>query len=281
MVRCAEMVEKALPDTTVIITGAASGIGRAIARACHRQGARIIANDIDQSGLDALCDELGVDTSRRIIGDVSDSDAVATMFSRLDDVGLPPQVLINNAGIAEAPERWLMLNRLAERRIHETGRGGLPKTSWDITETLSDELWRRMFQVHVEGAFFCCREAVRRMRRVGAGAIVNISSTAALTGLADAPHYAAAKAAILGFTRSLARDVGIHNVRVNAVAPGYTHTPMTDHISETVREASLAAIPMGRWAAPDEIAALVVFLASDAASYVTGQCWSANGGATM
>jgi 3-oxoacyl-[acyl-carrier protein] reductase len=110
------------------------------------------------------------------------------------------------------------------------------------------------------------------------GAIINLSSTAALTGLPDAPHYSAAKAGVIGFSRAVAREVGSRNIRVNVLCPGFVETPMTEFISPAIKRASMGSIPLGRWAEPTEIAAAAVFLASDESSYMTGQVLSPNGG---
>jgi len=152
------------------------------------------------------------------------------------------------------------------------------QTHLDITQNLSDESWHRMLAVHVDGTFFCTREALRLMSPKNRGVIVNISSVAALTGLEIVPHYSAAKGGILAFTRAVAREVGSRGIRVNAICPGYIDTPMTAPMSDLVRKAVLARTPLGRWGEPEEIAATAAFLASDDASFITGQWISPNGG---
>lgn len=256
-----------LADKVALVTGAGSGIGRAIARAFHREGARVYVNDIVA---DAAEDTLGGEGERVLVADVSNPAQVASMFAALDRI----DILVNNAGVAESRERWQAINRIAEARLEEDP----VTTHWDVTVAMDDGTWRRMMAVHLDGTFYCTREALKLMNRHGGGVIINLSSTAAMTGLADAPHYAAAKAGVLGFTKSLAKEVASRNIRVNAIAPGFTETPMTAPISEKVRAASLRAIPMKRWAEPSDIAAAAVFLASDDASYITGQCLSPNGG---
>jgi 3-oxoacyl-[acyl-carrier protein] reductase len=261
-----------LRDKHALITGAGSGIGRAIARLFHANGAEVWINDIVPERTLDVSSELGLPNGRALVADVSDSEAVSALFDRLETL----DVLVNNAGIAETEQRWAELNRTAEAKLaHEAG------AHWDVTVSLSDLDWRRMIAVHLDATFFCTREALRKMSARGRGVIVNLSSTAALAGLPDAPHYAAAKAGVLGFTRSLAREVASRGVRVNAIAPGFVDTPMTAHVSTRVKEQSLAQTPMGRWASPDEIAEAALFLASDDSSYVTGQCLSPNGGAFM
>ena len=254
-----------LGNKVALVTGGGSGIGRAIARRFHDAGAFVYVNDIDPSSAE---ETLGAD--RALVADVSDSKQVAEMFSSLERV----DILVNNAGIAEGAERWGEINRIAEARLEEDPI----RTHWDVTVTMDDSSWRRMIAVHLDGTFFCTREALKLMNQQGSGAIVNLSSTAALGGLPDAPHYAAAKAGILGHTRSVAKEVASRGIRVNAIAPGFIETPMTELISDKVRAKSLASIPMRRWGGPSDIAAAALFLASDDASYITGQCLSPNGG---
>ena len=254
-----------LRDRVALVTGAGSGIGRAIARRFHDAGAFVYVNDIEAS---SARETLGQE--RVLSADVSDSGQVAEMFASLERL----DILVNNAGIAESRKRWREINRIAEARLNEDPIS----THWDVTASMDDSTWRRMMAVHLDGTFFCTRETLKLMNRQGSGVIINVSSTAALGGLADAPHYAAAKAGILGYTKSLAKEVASRGIRVNAIAPGFTETPMTELISDKVRAASLATIPMARWGEPSDIAAAALFLASDDASYITGQCLSPNGG---
>jgi 3-oxoacyl-[acyl-carrier protein] reductase len=190
-------------------------------------------------------------------------------------------ILVNCAGFAESEDRWRELNRKKEARLTESRQGSNIQAHWDVTINMNDELWHRMIRVHLDGTFFCMRGALRLMTSRESGAIVNFSSTAALTGLPDAPHYSAAKAGVLGLTKAVAQEVGSRGIRVNAICPGFVETPMTEHISAKVKQASLSQIPLGRWAQPEEIAQTVLFLASDASSYLTGQILSPNGGSTM
>ncbi|HSF15727.1 MAG TPA: SDR family NAD(P)-dependent oxidoreductase [Vicinamibacteria bacterium] len=245
-----------LANKTALVTGAGSGIGRAICHSLVAEGARPFVNDVVKERAEATARELGIDADGVLVADVAVSKRVERMFEAIESI----DILVNNAGIADPAERW---------------REG------SATLRLSDADWTRMIAVHLHGTFYCTREALKRMVPKRAGSIVNISSTAALIGLPDAPHYAAAKAGILGFTRSVALEVAHLGIRVNAVAPGYARTPMTAGMSEELRRRSQARIPLGRWATPEEIAAAVLFLASDDASYVTGQCLSPSGGLVM
>ena len=255
-----------LEDKTALVTGGGSGIGRAIARCFHREGAKVYVNDVDS---DAAAETLG--TRYTLIADVSNSAQVSKMFSSLDTI----DILVNNAGIAETPKRWREINAKAEAHMSEN----VISTHWDVTMNLEDPGWQQMLSVHLDGTFYCTREALKLMSQHNSGAIVNIASTAGIAGLADAPHYAAAKAGILGFTKSVAREVASRNIRVNAIAPGYVDTAMTQFIADSVRNNSYRSIPMGRWGTPEEIAKAALFLASEKSSYITGQCLSPNGGA--
>jgi 3-oxoacyl-[acyl-carrier protein] reductase len=152
------------------------------------------------------------------------------------------------------------------------------QTHWDITQNMTDEAWHRMIGVHLNGTFFCTREALRLMSRGERGVIINMSSVAALMGLDGVPHYSAAKGGILAFTRAVAREVGSRGIRVNAICPGYIDTPMTQPMSPLIRTAIVARTPLGRWAEPREVAATALFLASDDSSFFTGQWLSPNGG---
>jgi 3-oxoacyl-[acyl-carrier protein] reductase len=144
--------------------------------------------------------------------------------------------------------------------------------------TMTDEAWHRMIGVHLNGTFFCTREALTLMSRVNRGAIINLSSVAALTGLETVPHYSAAKGGILSFTRAVAREVGSRGIRVNAICPGYIETPMTSGMSPLMQRVLLSRTPLGRSGQPEEIAATAAFLASDDSAFYTGQWLSPNGG---
>jgi 3-oxoacyl-[acyl-carrier protein] reductase len=267
-----------LENRVALVTGGGSGIGRAISIAFAREGAIVVVNDLHLVDAERTLDEIEQAHANALAADISNSDEVGRMFEEVARRLGRLDILVNNAGIAEPPERWAELNRIAEARLEELAAGKKIGTHWNVTAEMSDNTWRRMMQVHLDGAFFCTRAALEPMKRQNGGAIINMSSTAAIMGLPDAPHYSAAKAGILGLTRSVAREVGAWNIRVNAIAPGFVETPMTAHISTDVKASSLKRIPMGRWATPEDIAASALFLASDDAAYITGQCLSPNGG---
>jgi 3-oxoacyl-[acyl-carrier protein] reductase len=146
---------------------------------------------------------------------------------------------------------------------------------------MTDEAWHRMIGVHLNGTFFCTREALKLMSQRNQGTIINMASVAALAGIAMAPHYGAAKGGILSFTRSVAHEVASRNIRVNAICPGLISTPMTEIFSPAMIAAFLMRIPMHRPGSPREVAATALFLASDDSSYLTGQWLSPNGGVFM
>ncbi len=270
-----------LKDKVALITGAGSGIGRAIAQLFAEEGARIVANDVNAMAAKETVESLGaLGSGARIIqADVADSGQVKAMFAEVDrDLGIL-DVLVNNAGIAvAAPGDGERLREKSDTRIMEMLSDEGVTTHWDITQEMTDEAWLRMIGVHLNGTFFCTREALRLMSRRNQGAIVNMSSVAGLMGLENVPHYSAAKAGILGFTRAVAREVGSRNIRVNAICPGFIDTPMTQPVSPLVRKAITARTALGRWAEPREVAKTALFLASDDSSFFTGQWLSPNGG---
>ena len=170
------------------------------------------------------------------------------------------------------------MNAVAEARMSEMMAGGPLTTHWEVTQSLDDASWDRMLRVHLYGTFHCTREALRVMEPRGYGRIVNVSSIAATVGLEGAPHYCAAKAGILGFTRSVAREVGARGITVNAIAPGYIETPMTSGLSPLMRRLWIMNTPLQKSGAPADIALAALYLASDEAGFVTGQILSPNGG---
>jgi 3-oxoacyl-[acyl-carrier protein] reductase len=261
----------------VLVTGGGSGIGRAIATRFAEEGARVVVNDIRAEAAEATAKALARD-ARAIAADVADSGRVRAMFEEVARVYGSLDVLVNNAGIAEvdASNRDALAEKI-EARVGEM-MTGVVETHWDITQHLSDEAWGRMLAVHLNGTFYCTREALKIMSRANRGAIVNISSVAGLMGLEVAPHYGAAKAGILGFTRSVAREVASRGIRVNAICPGFIDTPLLEPLPPVTRLLAERQTPMARIGRPEEIAAAAAFLASDEASFITGQWLSPNGG---
>ncbi len=237
---------------TFLVTGAANGIGRAVVLALAERGDLAVLNDLtDSAALTSLVRQLeqaGVE-SRVVLGDVSAPETARQAFD-----GLPRlDVLVNNAGILnESP----------------------------ITE-MSFEQWDNMIRVHLYGTFLFAQQAARLMSRQGSGAIVNIASDLGQLGCANLSHYSAAKGGIIAFTKALARELAAQGVRVNAVAPGGTLTPMVERLgADYIREES-ARYPLQRLGTAEEIAATVAFLASAQASFTTGQILGVNGGGVM
>ena len=267
-----------LKDRVALVTGGGSGIGRAIALRFAAEGATVIVNDVKQDTAQKTVDQLGA-PGLAIQADVSDAAQVRAMFARVErELGGRLHVLVNNAGIAEtSPDERQRLRGMTETRMAESLSGQIT-THWDVTQNMSDEAWHRMIGVHLNGTFFCTREALKLMSRANTGSIINMSSVAALTGLDTVPHYSAAKGGILSFTRAVAREVGSRTIRVNAICPGYINTPMTAGISEMAQKMLIARTPLGRWGEPEDIAATAAFLASDDSSFYTGPWLSPNGG---
>jgi 3-oxoacyl-[acyl-carrier protein] reductase len=237
-----------------LITGSGSGMGRAYAQVLSQNGCDVIVNDIDEQGARETVGMVEANGRKALlcVADVGDSVAITRMVERgLEEFG-HIDILFNNAGI---------------------GQQGGP------FESLTDEQWDRMFRVHVSGSFYCARAVVPHMKERRYGKIVNISSTWGMVGWSDALSYCTAKSAILGFTKSLAKELAPWDINVNAIAPGGVLTPMPiraqgmDRIREKFKQ-----VPLRRWAEPIEIGYLGAFLVSDEASFITGQVVSANGG---
>jgi 3-oxoacyl-[acyl-carrier protein] reductase len=212
-----------------------------------------------------------------VVADVTDSASVDAAVERVVAELGGLDVLVNNAGIATSGEHVRFIPR-AEAQLAELAETGRASTPLDSTAQLTDDEWRRMLATHLDGTFYCTRAALRHMAPRQSGAIINIASICGIEGCTGSPHYSAAKAGILGFTRAVAKEVVLQGVRVNAIAPGYVDTPLLDVMSDPVRAATVMQIPAGRMGRPEEIAATAVFLASDDASFFVGETLSPNGG---
>ena len=250
-----------LSGRVAFITGGGSGLGRAIAEAFAKEGARVAVNDLVEPAAKETVAALPGPGHLALAGDVSDAARVAAMFAEVERAAGRLDVLVNNAGVDHVPGDGL----------DQLGSGG-PQIL-----KMGDDGWSRMLAIHLNGAFLCAREAVRRMLPAKSGSIINMSSIAGLGGLGTL-HYSTAKAGLLGFTRSMARDLGRYNIRVNAICPGAIDTPMSRRIPEPMIKGLLALTPLGRVGRPEDIAAAALYLASDDAAYVTGQALSPNGG---
>jgi 3-oxoacyl-[acyl-carrier protein] reductase len=252
-----------LAGRVAFVTGGGSGLGRAIAEAFAKEGARVAVNDLVEPAAKETVAALPGAGHLALAGDVSDPARVAAMFAEVERAAGRLDVLVNNAGVDHVPG------------------DGLERLGSGVQIlNMGDDGWGRMLAIHLNGAFYCTREAVRRMLPAKSGSIINMSSIAGLGGLGTL-HYSTAKAGLLGFTRSLARDLGRHNIRVNAICPGAIDTPMSRRIPEPMMKGLLALTPLGRVGRPEDIAALALYLASDDAAYVTGQAISPNGGVHM
>jgi 3-oxoacyl-[acyl-carrier protein] reductase len=265
-----------LEGKTALITGAARGIGAAIARRFAEEGARVIVNDLSLEAARATADKLG---GHAVAADVADSASVAAMFGEVEKIAPRLDILVNNAGISGLEGRNDVEQIIALRRkqSEEIARGGPVETFLDGTVRTTDAGWHRMLGVHVDGTFFCSREALKMMNAQMAGCIINMSSVMGTFGRPGSVPYSTAKGAILGFTRSLAHEVAARNIRVNAIAPGWIETDMTEPL-KPVRPFIAAQTPLQRFGEPDDIAWAAVYLASEEAKFMTGQVISPNGG---
>jgi 3-oxoacyl-[acyl-carrier protein] reductase len=266
-----------LQGKTALITGAARGIGAQIARRFTEEGAKVIVNDLSLEAARATAASLG---GHAVAADVSDSGAVAAMFAEVQKLTPRLDILVNNAGISGVEGRTDLgdLVSLRLKQADEAARGGPVETFLDVTVGMSDASWRHMLGVHVDGTFYCCREALKIMNPQMAGAIVNMGSIMGTYGKpAGSTSYSTAKAAIMGFTRALAHEVAPRNIRVNAIAPGYIDTDMTAPLGD-FRKRIAAQTPLQRFGDTDDIAWAAVYLASDEAKFMTGQVVSPNGG---
>jgi NAD(P)-dependent dehydrogenase (short-subunit alcohol dehydrogenase family) len=265
-----------LAGRVAVVTGGASGIGRAIALRFAGEGARVAIADVEEASTARVVKELeaGGGKALGVRTDVADSAQVDALFARVVETWGRVDILSNNAGIGRlSPE----LQSHAEEMVTAIMGGGT-RRSLGITSRMSDAEWRRMVEIHLFGTFYCTRAALRLMEEAGGGAIVNMASVAGLAGIPGLSHYGAAKAGIIGFTKSVALEVGAGKIRVNAIAPGLIDTPMTSDLPPMMRQMTLLRTPLGRIGAPEEIAEVALFLVSDEASFVTGQVVSPNGG---
>ncbi len=268
-----------LDGKVALITGAGAGLGAQIARRFKEEGAEVVINDISDESAHKFADELG---GIGIAVDVADSNAVREMFARVNSELGRLDILVNNAGFGFKPGDKETINRVNEvplKQQAELQAGGPIETHLDLTVEMTDEDWHRMIAVHLDGTFFCSREALKIMNQQLSGCIINMGSIMGTTG-GIGSSYCAAKAGILGFTRSLAREVVSRGIRVNALAPGFIETELTRPFA-AARALIEAQTPMGRFGDCDDIAWAAVYLASDEAKFMTGQVLSPNGGFVM
>jgi 3-oxoacyl-[acyl-carrier protein] reductase len=241
-----------LTDKKAIVTGAAQGIGKTIALQLAGQGADVVVTDINREGLDSVVAEIQAlgRSAHGIAMDVSNLAQCEDMAKETVQEMGRIDILVNNAGIT----RDTLLLRMKE------------------------EQWDQVMQVNVKGTFNCTKAVIRTMFKQKYGRIIQISSVAGAMGNPGQANYSASKAAVIGFAKAVAREYAHHGITVNAVAPGFIQTAMTDAIPEKEREAMIAQIPAKKLGTPEDVAAAVSFLASDESAYITGQVIHVNGG---
>ncbi len=239
--------------SVALITGASRGIGRVIAETMAKAGYDIAicysGNESAAQETISLCKKYGVQAIY-VKADVSNADDVANMFSEVKSLLGPVDVLVNNAGI----------------------------TKDGLLLRMTEEDFEKVVDINLKGAFLCTKAAIKDMLRAKKGSIINITSIVGVTGNAGQANYSASKAGLIGFTKSVAKEYGSKGITVNAVAPGFIQTAMTDSLPEEVKSVYLKQIPLGRFGTPEDVASVVEFLASEKAAYVTGQVIEVTGG---
>jgi 3-oxoacyl-[acyl-carrier protein] reductase len=263
-----------LNGKAMAVTGGGSGIGAAICRRLAEEGATVAALDIQLDAARHTIEEIGSGVA--VHADVADSAAVEAALAHAERELGPLDALVNNAG-AVGGAHLKRVTPLLEVQRREALEGEV-RTPLEALVRLSDDEWRQLLAVHLDGMFFCTRAAARLMAPRGRGAIVNMASVCGLEGCTGHPHYSAAKAGILGFTKAVAKELVVQGIRVNAVAPGHVDTSRLRGPLDAARRVIAAHTPAGRLAQPEEIAATVAFLVSDDASYYIGATLSPNGG---
>lgn len=245
-----------LTDKVALVTGASGGIGRSVSIALAKAGADVVIN---YSGNLAKAEEVQKEVEALgrkamvIKADISSSDEVSAMMKAAVKSFGKIDILVNNAGITRDGSLLMM----------------------------KEEDWDAVLNTNLKGVFLCTKTAAKLMLKKKYGRIINIASVVGLIGNAGQANYSAAKAGVIGLTKTSARELAARNITVNAVAPGFIRTKMTDVLPEEVKESMLSQVPLARLGTPDEVADAVLFLASDRASYITGQVISVNGGMVM
>jgi len=242
-----------LAGKAAVVTGASRGIGRAIAIELAKRGAKVIVN----YSKDAEGAQAGIETikaaggeAQAVQADVSDFKASEALIKAAVEAYGSVDILVNNAGVTR--DMIIMM---------------MPESDWDI-----------VIQTNLKSAYNCSKAAVKTMMRKRSGRIINIASVSGIAGNAGQTNYSASKAGLIGFTKALAREVAARNITVNAVAPGFIPTALTNDLPAEIKEATLKSIPLGRWGTPEEVAYAVAFLASDEAAYITAQVLTIDGG---
>lgn len=244
-----------LDNEIALVTGASRGIGAAIADALAKAGATVVGTATSQSGAEAISNRLAAAgcKGRGMVLDVTDKTSVASIMQAINDEFGAPSILVNNAGI----------------------------TRDNLLMRMKDDEWHSIIDTNLTSIFRLSKAVLRGMMKARKGRIINISSVVGAMGNAGQTNYAAAKAGIFGFTRSMAREVGSRGITVNSVAPGFIDTDMTRELSEEQRKSLIENIPLNKLGRPEDIANTVVFLASDSGDYITGETIHVNGGMYM
>lgn len=245
-----------LTGKSALVTGGSRGIGRAIAIGLAEQGASVAVNYV--SNAEAANDVVATIGSSggeacTIQGDVAKPEDAKRIVEETIETHGALHILVNNAG----------------------------QTADDLLLRMTEEAWDRVMSINLRGAYLCTKAALRSMVRQRWGRIINVSSVAGLVGNPGQANYAAAKAGLIGFTKSVAKEVASRNITANAIAPGLVKTEMTAGLTEAQQQAVLGFVPLGRWATPEEIAPSAVFLASEEAAYITGAVLAVDGGLVM
>jgi 3-oxoacyl-[acyl-carrier protein] reductase len=245
-----------LKDKVAIVTGGAQGIGRAIAEVFAERGADVVLADIQIEKANETANSIIEQTGQRAMAfalDATSLEQANDMVEKTVEVFGGVHILVNNVGTT----RDMLLMRMSE-------------SDWDL-----------VLNINLKSVFNCSKAVVRQMMRSRYGRIINMSSVAGIAGNAGQTNYSSSKAGIIGFTKSLAREVASRNITVNAIAPGFVVTDLTADLPQEIKDASMLTIPIGRWGEPIEIAHAAAFLASDDAKYITGHVLSVDGGMVM
>lgn len=237
-------------EKIVLVTGASRGIGREIATLYTESGATVIGTATSEHGIATIKENI---TKHAFVLNISDKQSIIDLHEQLKSQDLLPQILVNNAGI----------------------------TRDNLLMRMSDDEWNDVIQTNLNGLFFMVKSFIKPMIKARYGRIVNLTSVIGVTGNAGQINYASAKAGVIGFTKSLAQELGSRNITVNAVAPGFIETDMTSDLDDKTKESILAKIPLGRMGQAHDIAQAVAFLSSEQANYITGETLHVNGGMYM
>ena len=249
------MMYFSLEGKVALVTGASRGIGLAIAKALAMQGAYVIGTATTDTGAQKITNDLKAENlqGEGAVLDVRNTDEIDVLLKSLETREKTPNILVNNAGV----------------------------TADNLLLRMSDEEWDNVIATNLSAIFKLTRAAIKPMFRARFGRIINIGSVVGSSGNPGQANYTAAKAGLIGFSKSLAQEIGSRNITVNVVAPGFIQTEMTDVLPDLVKSEMKKRIPLRRFGTPEDIAATVVFLASDAANYITGETIQVNGGMYM